>query len=140
MKHNTLETSDNIHKYYRVSKVIPGIRDLTRIQREIRETFWPEEAGKFGYGYGIGKENDVRDIVERSTEMRDQKRSFQTLILATYLRKGSTVTYHVCNGLLILLHNNPEGNQRVLISNLVHKRQHEFLCSREFFLNSARSH
>ena len=129
VKHNTLENSDNIHKYYRVSTVIPGIRDLTRIQREIRKTFWPGEAGKFGYGYEIGKENDVRDIVERSTEMRDQDPSFQTLILGTYLRKGSTVTYHVCNGLLILLHNNPEGNQRVLISNLVHKKDQEFLCS-----------
>ena len=66
--------------------------------------------------------------------------SFQTLILATYLTKGSTVTYHVCNGLLILLHNNPEGNQRVLISNLVHKKHHEFLCSWKFFPNSASSH
>ena len=35
VKHNTLENSDSIHKYYRVSKVIPGIRDLTRIKREI---------------------------------------------------------------------------------------------------------
>ena len=140
MKHNTLENLDNIHKYYRVSKVIPGIRDLTRIQREIRETFRPGEAGKFGYGYGIGKENDIRDIVERGTGMRDRDPSFQTIILATYLRKDNTVTYHVCNGLLILLHNNPEGNQRVLMSNLVHRKRHEFLCSWEFFPKSARSH
>ena len=140
MKHNTLENSDNIHKYYRVSRVIPGIQDLTRIQREIRETFWPGEAGKFGYGYEIGKENEIRDIDERGTGMRDQNPSFQTLILATFLRKGSTVTYHVCNGLLILLHNNPEGNQRVLMSNLVRRKHHEFLCSWEFFPKSARSH
>ena len=91
MRHNTLENSHNIHKYYRVSKIITGIRDLTRIQREIGKTFWPGKAGKFGYGYEIGKENDVRDIVERSTGMRDQNPSFQTLILDTYLRKGSTV-------------------------------------------------
>ena len=84
MRHNTLENSHNIHKYYRVSKIITGIRDLTRIQREIGKTFWPGKAGKFGYGYEIGKENDVRDIVERSTGMRDQNPSFQTLILATY--------------------------------------------------------
>ena len=91
MRHNTLEISDNIHKYYRVSKIITGIRDLTRIQHEIGKTFWLGKAGKFGYGYGIWKENDIRDIVERSTGMRDQNPSFQTLILDTYLRKGSTV-------------------------------------------------
>ena len=71
--------------------------------------------------------------------MRDRDPSFQTIILATYLRKGSTVTYHVCNGLLILLHNNPEGNQRVLMSNLVQKKHQEFLCSWKFFPNGASS-
>ena len=88
MKHNTLENLNNIHKYYRVSKVIPGIRDLTRIQREIRETFWPGEAGKFGYGYGTGKENDIRDIVERSTGMRGSESLFPDPNTRHILKEG----------------------------------------------------